>query len=169
MKKYFAAFIVAALLPSCGPTNVQSTSPAPPSWDSVQSLSYGSVPSWTPTLKRIAIENESRFLKDPYSAKFEYVGAKRFVRFSTATQTFESGYAVKPMLAASTDADGFAASGMEKFANTLRNLRNALVHSRESRMADVIAPSPRNHRLLKSFIGPLSAIAHQLVFTIDAS
>lgn len=80
---------------------------------------------------------------------------------------FDGGYVVKPCIAASTDLDGFRASGLEKLVTTLRNIRNALVHAREQRMANVITPTRQNHQKLLPFTRPLGLIAQALIVSFD--
>jgi hypothetical protein len=79
-----------------------------------------------------------------------------------ATLNFDGGYSLPPVIAPSTDLASFRASGLEKLVNTFRLLRNALVHAREKRMANVISASRRNHALVRPYIKPLSSIAMQL-------
>ena len=80
---------------------------------------------------------------------------------------FDGGFTVKPIICDTSDANSFTTSGFDKLGTTLRSIRNALVHAREQRMANVIGPSARNHRLLRPFLRPLSTIAQQLVFSVD--
>lgn len=80
---------------------------------------------------------------------------------------FDGGYVVKPCISQSMDLDGFKTSGLEKLIVTLRNIRNALVHAREQRMANVISPTRQNHQKLLPFIRPLTIMAQSLVATVD--
>lgn len=84
------------------------------------------------------------------------------------TLSFDGGFEIPPVIAASTDLASFRASGLEKLVNTFRQLRNALVHAREKRMANVISASRRNHALVRPYIKPLSSIAMQVAKASEA-
>jgi hypothetical protein len=81
---------------------------------------------------------------------------------------FDGGYDLPPVISASTDLNTFKVSGLEKLVNTFRLLRNALVHAREKRMANVISATRRNHALVRPYIKPLSSIAMQVARASEA-
>ena len=55
--------------------------------------------------------------------------------------------------------DDFRVSWSPKFGDTLRRIRNALVHARESRMVEVIAPIGENYEKLAPWLPPLRVAA----------
>jgi hypothetical protein len=75
---------------------------------------------------------------------------------------FDGGYELPAVISTSTDLNSFKVSGLEKLVNTFRLLRNALVHAREKRMANVISATRRNHALVRPYIKPLGSIAMQV-------
>jgi len=82
---------------------------------------------------------------------------------------FDGGFTLSALLSKRCDLDDFQVvwnSG--SFPDTLRHLRNALVHSREARMGGVIAPTRANYDLLRPWLGPLSVTAMQVVACWEA-
>ena len=75
---------------------------------------------------------------------------------------FDGGYTLAPVMAPTTDMSAFSTSGLDKLVNTLRGLRNALVHARERRMSNVISATSRNHKLIRPYVKPLGTIAMQV-------
>jgi len=79
--------------------------------------------------------------------------------FSTETQ-FDGGFHLAPLVKAEWKKEDFIAAWMPKLPDSLRKIRNALVHSREARMVNVIAPTRMNYITLRPWIEPLRLIAY---------
>ena len=84
-----------------------------------------------------------------------------------AKTTFEGGFVVRPCLTKTTDLENFKCSGLKELMTTLRSIRNALVHAREQRMANVISPTRENYQKLIPFVRPLALIAKSLVVSTE--
>lgn len=80
---------------------------------------------------------------------------------------FDGGFKVPALVRASCDSDEFRSAWHPKFIDSIRKIRNALVHGRESRMAGVISPTKRNDDLLRPWLAPLSATALQAILYWD--
>jgi len=78
--------------------------------------------------------------------------------FSQKVQ-FDGGLTIDPLLKEGWGVDDFTAAWTPKFPDTLRRIRNALVHSREARMIRVIAPTHSNYVKLRRYTAPLSIAA----------
>lgn len=76
---------------------------------------------------------------------------------------FDGGFALEPFIKKDWGLEDFKMAWMPKYAYFLRKIRNALVHSRESRMSTSIAPTRINHKKLQPWIAPLSNTAMQII------
>jgi hypothetical protein len=75
---------------------------------------------------------------------------------------FDGGFKLKPIIKANAEFEDFAPVWTQVIPTSLRRIRNALVHAREARMADVIAPTKQNYRKLAPWIAPLRLIVMQM-------
>ena len=82
--------------------------------------------------------------------------------FSTR-QEFEGGFVVEPFISADTTLESFRAMWHPKTADTLRFIRNALVHGREKRFGRVISPTPKNNILIRPWCCVVRRIAEQVI------
>lgn len=82
--------------------------------------------------------------------------------FSQET-VFDGGFKLPALLREGWNLDDFKSMWIPKFPDCLRRLRNALVHSRESRMVGVIAPARSNIGKLRPWLGPISMAAMQVI------
>lgn len=80
---------------------------------------------------------------------------------------FDGGFKIPALVRASCDSDEFRSVWHPKFIDSVRKIRNALVHGRESRMSGVISPTKRNDDLLRPWLAPLSATALQAILYWD--
>ena len=80
---------------------------------------------------------------------------------------FDGGFKIPALVRASCDSDEFRSVWHPKFIDSVRKIRNALVHGRESRMSGVISPTRRNDDLLRPWLAPLSATALQAILYWD--
>ena len=76
---------------------------------------------------------------------------------------FEGGLRLEPLIKQGWSFPDFRAAWTPKFADSLRMIRNGLVHAREKRMSGIIAPTARNHQLLRPWLPPLRATALELI------
>lgn len=76
---------------------------------------------------------------------------------------FEGGFKIDAFIELNWKMDDFVRAWDPKLAATFRRVRNALVHSREARMAEVIAPVESNHRKLLPWVNLLSVTAMQVM------
>ena len=81
----------------------------------------------------------------------------------TVPTTFEGGFTLPPLVKEGWTVEDFKTAWIPKVPDQLRKLRNALVHSREQRMAACIAPTPGNHILLKPWASLATAISMQVI------
>lgn len=84
----------------------------------------------------------------------------------TEDRTFDGGFVLERLfLKEPTRQDFVNGWGASKFPGALRKLRNALVHGREKRQAYAIAPTRRNHELVRPWLGPIVVTAQEaLIF-----
>lgn len=75
---------------------------------------------------------------------------------------FDGGFSVEPLIKQEWSHDDFAKSWYPKVPEKLRLIRNALVHSRESRVGQVIAPTRANNKRLIPWIKIIEEIACQV-------
>jgi hypothetical protein len=90
--------------------------------------------------------------------------------FSQPTD-FEGGLSLSPLIKPGWDLEDFRTAWVPKLPDTLRKLRNALVHAREQRMSKCVAPTLANRRLLMPWAILAVAISSELLVygdTLDA-
>jgi hypothetical protein len=80
---------------------------------------------------------------------------------------FDGGFKIPALVRSSCNPDEFRSAWHPKFIDSVRKIRNALVHGRESRMSGVISPTRRNDDLLRPWLAPLSAAALQAILYWD--
>ncbi|HUT37452.1 MAG TPA: hypothetical protein VNE39_28485 [Planctomycetota bacterium] len=83
--------------------------------------------------------------------------------YFSCEMAFEGGVKLAPLLKAGWGAADFSAAWVPAFPQALRDLRNALVHARESRQVGTIPPTRRNYRLLSAWVGPIAVCAMQVM------
>lgn len=76
--------------------------------------------------------------------------------------SFDGGFTIEPFIKESWSADDFATMWIPKLPDKLRHIRNALVHSRESRMGQVIAPTRANSARIMPWVKVIEEIACQV-------
>jgi len=82
--------------------------------------------------------------------------------FSKPTE-FDGGFSVVALVKQNWTLDDFRAAWIPKLPDSLRKIRNALVHARESRQAHCVLPTARNQHLLRPWTNLMSAIAIQIM------
>ena len=75
----------------------------------------------------------------------------------------DGGFVLPALVSASTSYEDFEQSWNKKFATALHQVRNALVHARESRQSTMIAPTTANHARLSPWLLPLSRTAARVM------
>lgn len=83
--------------------------------------------------------------------------------YFSESHDFDGGFIVAPLIKAGWGMEDFATAWIPKVPDSLRKIRNALVHAREKRVARSIAATPRNLRLLAPWADLLTAISNELV------
>ncbi len=83
--------------------------------------------------------------------------------YFTCRHEFDGGFALDAIFAGDTTLETFKAMWLPKMADTLRHIRNALVHAREARTGAVIAPTRRNDDLLRPWLVVIQRIAEQVM------
>jgi len=78
-------------------------------------------------------------------------------------QEFEGGFTIEPFISEDTTLESFSAMWHPKTADTLRFIRNALVHGREKRFGKVISPTAKNDTLIRPWCCVARRIAEQAV------
>lgn len=82
--------------------------------------------------------------------------------FSTET-SFDGGLKLPALTRENWSFDDFNASWDPKLADSLRSIRNGMVHAREKRMTGIISPTRENANRLRHWILPLQEIAKELL------
>jgi hypothetical protein len=82
--------------------------------------------------------------------------------FSESIQ-FDGGVTLEPLIMPHWNEEDFARVWHPKFIDQVRKIRNALVHGREQRMSNVIAPTRANDDRLRPWLAPLSVAAEQVI------
>lgn len=86
--------------------------------------------------------------------------------YFSASHTFEGGFRLDPVVSADTTEEAFSKMWSPKLFETIRAVRNSLVHARESRTEAVISPTVNNSRLLVPWIPVVRRMA-ELVTIYD--
>lgn len=91
-------------------------------------------------------------------------------RFFAQDIRFEGGVTIPAPISSSCTQADFCNDWRkgEKFPMALKTIRNALVHGREARMSNVIAPTAANDMAIRHFLSPLNCIAMRVALAIDA-
>jgi hypothetical protein len=77
----------------------------------------------------------------------------------------DGGFVLEPFVPEGITKDNFCGMWHPKTADTLRFIRNALVHGRERKFIQVISPTPRNDLLIRPWVGIVRCVAeHIMVF-----
>lgn len=77
--------------------------------------------------------------------------------------TFDGGYVLKAIVSKDETESTFTTGGVGKFGNTIRQIRNALVHGRDQGTAGAISPTPRNMMQLAAWVNAIAVAAGQIV------
>ena len=75
----------------------------------------------------------------------------------------DGGYVLPALVDSSISYDDFAKSWDRAFLYALHDVRNALVHARESRQSTMIAPTSANQEQLSKWLRPLSRTAARVL------
>lgn len=78
-------------------------------------------------------------------------------------QDFDGGFVVDELISNDTTLDAFCAMWHPKTIDTIRHIRNALVHGREKKFGKVITPSARNDILINPWTGIIRRLAEQVI------
>ncbi|MBA7612807.1 hypothetical protein ES703_20047 [subsurface metagenome] len=76
---------------------------------------------------------------------------------------FDGGFQIDPLVDENMSLDSFCSMWHPKLINTLRYIRNALVHGREKKFGHIITPTPRNDRLIKPWVNIIRRIAEEII------
>lgn len=76
---------------------------------------------------------------------------------------FDGGVTLDPLVKEDWNEEDFAQAWHPKFIEHVRKIRNALVHGREQRQANVIAPTRANDDRLRPWLAPMSVVAEQVI------
>ncbi|MEX0720611.1 MAG: hypothetical protein WD059_08090 [Balneolaceae bacterium] len=83
--------------------------------------------------------------------------------FFCSETEFEGGFKLSPIISEKTSFEDFKAMWIPKLPHTIRKIRNALVHGRESRQGFHIVHSKSNDYLLQPYINIIKRIAEEIV------
>lgn len=76
---------------------------------------------------------------------------------------FDGGFVLPALISERWSLEDFRRAWSPKFADSLRKIRNALVHARESRQIGVIAPTQENYDKLAPWLAPLQVAAMEAI------
>lgn len=85
------------------------------------------------------------------------------LRFFSVPTEFDGGCSIPALVAENWTLDIFKSSWLPKLPDSLRKLRNGLVHSRELRQAKCVLPTSHNLHLLRPWAALMSVIANQII------
>jgi len=88
---------------------------------------------------------------------------ERNISYFTKRQEFDGGFVLEPFVSEDTTLESFCAMWHPKTVDTLRVIRNALVHGREKRFGRVISLTPRNDLLVKPWVAIVRRMAEQMI------
>jgi hypothetical protein len=80
---------------------------------------------------------------------------------------FDGGFRLGVLFNEGCKKEDFLDTWDKQIPHSLRKIRNALVHSREARQVDVIAPNPENYRRLQHLIPLIRLIAAQVAINLE--
>ena len=85
------------------------------------------------------------------------------ISYFSKIQEFEGGFYIEPLMTEDMTLNDFSNKWYPRIPEQLRKIRNALVHSRETRLGLVIIPSKENDLKLKPWISVVRCIAEQVI------
>jgi hypothetical protein len=80
------------------------------------------------------------------------------------TVTFDGGYVLKNLISPEDTENTFAVGGIAKFSHATRHIRNHLSHGRDRYSQTSITPTMENFRKLEPWVGPIVAVAGEVMF-----
>ncbi len=83
--------------------------------------------------------------------------------FFLKEQKFDGGYVLDPCISGDMTYQGFSVAWHPKLIKCLRGVRNALVHGRERRVANIISPTKQNDLKLRSLTPIIHRMAEQVI------
>jgi hypothetical protein len=84
------------------------------------------------------------------------------MEYFSSGHVFEGGFRLEPIVSPDTTEEAFAKMWSPKLFETIRAIRNSLVHARESRTEAVISPTVGNSSLLRPWISVVRRMAEQV-------
>jgi len=85
------------------------------------------------------------------------------VSYFSKTQKFDGGFSIDALIAESANLETFCAMWHPKTVDTIRSIRNALVHGREKRSGSVISPTRHNDELILPWVSVICRMAEQVI------
>lgn len=76
---------------------------------------------------------------------------------------FDGGFSIPPLIKQTWEFEDFKAAWIPKLPDALRKLRNALVHAREQRLCNCVAPTVNNNHLLRPWSELATTIGNQVI------
>ncbi|MCX8476972.1 MAG: hypothetical protein MT490_14360 [Sphingomonas sp.] len=83
--------------------------------------------------------------------------------FFAKNTCFEGDLVIDALVAERTEVDTFAPKGVETFARSITQIRNALAHGKDSKSAKAILPTSRNFELLRPWVHLIAVAAGEVV------
>jgi len=80
---------------------------------------------------------------------------------------FDGGFEVSALVKSNWELDDFKTAWIPKLPDSLRKIRNCLVHAREQRMSQCIAPTHRNREQLRPWVEIIKCVAQDLILFDD--
>jgi hypothetical protein len=88
---------------------------------------------------------------------------KQDLAYFSSQHQFDGGFILEPVLSKDSTEDAFVKMWTPKILDTIRGIRNSLVHARENRTQAVIFPTVGNDRLLRPWLPVIRLIAEQVM------
>lgn len=89
------------------------------------------------------------------------------MKYFTETLEFDGGLNIKPILKEGSDLDNPPRDIIDSIIKRVSNIRNALVHMRESRENKVILPSKKNNHLLLPYLYLIRRLSENVAIKYD--
>lgn len=118
------------------------------------------------TTSEIRMDDEARvnrLINTTCKPEVIYKEIEQNKKYFSNKQEFEGGFIIEPFISEDTTLESFSAMWHPKTADTLRFIRNALVHGREKRFGKVISPTANNEILIRPWCCLVRRIAEQVI------
>jgi hypothetical protein len=108
-------------------------------------------------------------IKDTVDAKKLWREMSQNIDAFCAETIFDGGFRLAPLVAANCSEDQFIVRGVETFAKSIKDIRNALSHGRDKKSTFVITATQRNLNLLRPWLNLIELAAGEVLLYKDVA